>query len=101
MIVLSYSGKVSVENEYFVELIKQLTVISNFRLMMYANQGKMFCFEEKGPEVVAGEDFFGEEEKYYEQYEKAKINVFSNKQGEEFTGDANNATNTRMNLDML
>jgi hypothetical protein len=54
MVVVSYSGKVSIENDYFVELVKQLTVISNFRLMLYVNQGKMFCFEEKGPEIVAG-----------------------------------------------
>lgn len=54
MVVVSYSGKIRIENEYFVELIKQLTVISNFRLMFYPNHAKMFCFEEKGAEIVAG-----------------------------------------------
>lgn len=60
VVVLSYSGKVTVDTDYFVELIKQLTIVSNFRLLFYPNQGKMFCFDEKGPEIVVGEDFFNE-----------------------------------------
>lgn len=44
MIILTYSGKVKVDNEYFVEMVKQLTVISNFRLLLYVNHAKMFCF---------------------------------------------------------
>ena len=45
MIILSYSGKIHLDNEYFVEMIKQLTVISNFRLVFYPNHAKMFCFQ--------------------------------------------------------
>ena len=36
----------------------------------------MFCFDEKGPEVAAGEEFFDEEKDYYEIYERHRINVF-------------------------
>lgn len=45
MIIVSYSGKINIESTYFIELIKQLTLISNFRLVLYVNQAKMFCFD--------------------------------------------------------
>jgi hypothetical protein len=45
----------------------------------------MFCFEEKGAEVIAGEDFFNLEKQYYETYEKSKVNLFHRNQPSFFT----------------
>ncbi len=101
MIVLSYSGKINIDNDYFVEMVKQLAVISNFRLLFYVNHAKMFCFDEKGPEVAAGEDFFNEEHDYYHLYENAKIIVFHHHSRMNTGTHIQDISPTTLNLDFM
>jgi hypothetical protein len=44
IIIISYSQKININNEYFIELIKQLTILSNYKIIFYPNLSKNYLF---------------------------------------------------------
>lgn len=68
VIVVSYSQKVYIENEYFVEMMKELTITANYKVVFFANLFKNYLFEEFYDESMRGLRFKEMEEKYYQKY---------------------------------
>ena len=48
-IVVSYSQKLRIEEEVFVDLMKELTVLANYKVVFYANLTKNYIFDETLP----------------------------------------------------
>lgn len=46
LIVVSYSQKVRIEEDVWVGLVKEFTVLAGYRVVMYCNVGKNYMFEE-------------------------------------------------------
>lgn len=45
-IIVSYSGKLHIENRHFVEIMKELTKVSNYKVVMFPNLTKSYVFDQ-------------------------------------------------------
>ena len=45
-VMISYSGRVKIEDGHFVEMIQELTKVANYKLIFYPNLTTAFCSEE-------------------------------------------------------
>lgn len=45
MVVVSYSGKLNIEDRHFVEIMKELTKLGNYKVMLFPNLTKCHMFE--------------------------------------------------------
>ncbi len=42
-IMISYSGRLTIEDNHFVEMVQELTKVGNYKLVMYPNMTTGFC----------------------------------------------------------
>lgn len=46
-VMISYSGRVGIEDAHFVELIQEITKVANYKLLFFPNLTTAFCHEDR------------------------------------------------------
>lgn len=46
VIIISYSGKLTIENRHFIEIIKEMVRLGNYKVMLFPNLTKTYLFED-------------------------------------------------------